>query len=236
MAFFAGKNGKIIIRPAVDPAVQPPLAQTTLTRPLTEWSIDIKAAILDTTNFDSDGFEENIVGVITAEISASGPYDGNSMNVYVVPQAANVPYSNPSYWPYAPVDRGSQVEFFLDIDKNSSGKSFKLTATISSIKIDSSVKDIAKISYSATASGPFGLTASVTAATGNGTTITYTAANSFTVGQIVAVAGLGSSSGESLNISNMVIATVSSSQFTVTNPTVGVSSGAGTAGCLNLVL
>ena len=69
--------------------------------------------------------------------------------------------------------------------------------------------------------------ASVTAASGDGTTITYTAANTFTVGHIVSVTGLTITSGATLNIANMTIASRTASQFTVTNTTVGVSSGIG---------
>lgn len=71
--------------------------------------------------------------------------------------------------------------------------------------------------------------ASVTAASGNGTTITYTAANTYTVGYVVSVTGLTTASGATLNIANMTIATRTDSQFTVTNATVGVSSGIGSA-------
>ena len=74
-----------------------------------------------------------------------------------------------------------------------------------------------------------GLGASVTAAAGNNGTITYTAVNSFTKGQIVSVTGLNTLTGTSLNIPNMVIATASSTQFTVTNSTIGTSSGGGNA-------
>lgn len=72
-------------------------------------------------------------------------------------------------------------------------------------------------------------TATVTAATGNGTTVTYTSTNTFTAGQTVTITGLGIASGKSLNLSAVIIATRSSSQFTVTNSTVGTSSGTGTA-------
>jgi hypothetical protein len=71
--------------------------------------------------------------------------------------------------------------------------------------------------------------ATVTAATGNGTTVTYTATNSFTVGQTVTITGLGIASGSSLNLTGVTIATRSATQFTVTNSTIGVSSGTGTA-------
>ena len=74
-----------------------------------------------------------------------------------------------------------------------------------------------------------GLTASVTAASSSGGILTYTATNTFTVGRTVSVTGLGITSGTTLNIAGMTIATASPSQFTVVNATVGVSSGTGTA-------
>jgi phosphotransferase system HPr-like phosphotransfer protein len=73
------------------------------------------------------------------------------------------------------------------------------------------------------------LQATITAATGNGTTVTYTAANSFSAGQTVSIIGLGVNSGTSLNLTSVTIATASSTNFTVTNATVGVSVGTGTA-------
>ena len=63
----------------------------------------------------------------------------------------------------------------------------------------------------------------ITAATGNGTTVTYTCANTFVAGQIVSITGLTITTGSSLNLSNQTIATASSSQFTVTNATVGTA-------------
>ena len=66
-------------------------------------------------------------------------------------------------------------------------------------------------------------TATVTAATGNATTVTYTAANTFSVGQIVSITGLTITTGSSLNLANQTITTASSTQFTVTNATVGTA-------------
>lgn len=57
-------------------------------------------------------------------------------------------------------------------------------------------------------------TAVVTAASGNGTTITYTSANSFAAGQLVTITGLATSGA---NLTNATIATANSSQFTVTS-------------------
>jgi hypothetical protein len=73
-------------------------------------------------------------------------------------------------------------------------------------------------------------TVSVTSASGNGTTVTYnTGTNTFAVGDTVTITGLGISSGSSLNLSAVIIATRTSTKFTVTNSTVGVSSGTGSA-------
>lgn len=65
--------------------------------------------------------------------------------------------------------------------------------------------------------------ATVTAATGDGTTVTYTAANTFSVGQVVSITGLTITTGSSLNLSNQTITTASATQFTVTNATVGTA-------------
>jgi hypothetical protein len=59
-------------------------------------------------------------------------------------------------------------------------------------------------------------TAVVTAASGNGTTITYTASNSFVAGQTVTITGLSTSGA---NLTDAVIATATTANFTVTNAT-----------------
>ena len=71
-------------------------------------------------------------------------------------------------------------------------------------------------------------TGTVTAASGNGTTVTYTAFNNLSVGQNVTITGLTPTG---YNLQNVTVATASSSGFTVTNsynPGVG-SSGTGSA-------
>ena len=70
-------------------------------------------------------------------------------------------------------------------------------------------------------------TALISSAVGNGTTVTYTAPNSFVAGQTVTIIGLTDT--PSLNLSNATIAYADSSQFTVTNSTTGTSNGGGTA-------
>jgi hypothetical protein len=64
-------------------------------------------------------------------------------------------------------------------------------------------------------------TAPVTAVSGNGTTITYTAANSFSVGDVIDVTG---SNIAGYNVTNATVATVSATQFTVTNSATGTNS------------
>jgi hypothetical protein len=65
--------------------------------------------------------------------------------------------------------------------------------------------------------------ATVTAASGNGTTITYTATNTFAIGDVVTITGLSTTTGSSLNKSNVTVATRSDSQFTVANTTTGTA-------------
>lgn len=64
--------------------------------------------------------------------------------------------------------------------------------------------------------------ATVTAASGNGTTVTYTASNDFVVGEIVSVHGLTASA---LNLNLQTITSASSTQFTVSNSATGSCSG-----------
>jgi len=63
-------------------------------------------------------------------------------------------------------------------------------------------------------------TATVTAASATGGVVTYTATNTFTVGQTVSITGLSTAA---FNLSNVIIATRSSSQFTVANAATGTA-------------
>lgn len=73
-----------------------------------------------------------------------------------------------------------------------------------------------------------GSTATVTAASGNGTTATYTANNNFVAGETINVAGLQVASGGSLNIIGTLV-TATPTQFTISSSVSGASSGEGTA-------
>jgi hypothetical protein len=102
------------------------------TQPLTDWSADMKMEVIETTNFGSSGVATNEAGIASIEISASGPYDGS-----------------------AGASPGDSAAFILSTSSAAGAPAFTVTARISSIKIDQSVKDVAKISYSATSNGSF---------------------------------------------------------------------------------
>jgi len=102
------------------------------TQPLTDWSADMKMEVVETTNFGSGGVATNEAGIASIEISANGPYDGS---------AGGSP--------------GDSAIFILSTSSAVGAPAFTVTARISSIKIDQSVKDVAKISYSATSNGSF---------------------------------------------------------------------------------
>jgi hypothetical protein len=70
------------------------------------------------------------------------------------------------------------------------------------------------------------LTATITNAIGNGSSVTYTAANTFTVGQIVTVTGV---SPAAYNLSSVTITDASATTFTVTNAATGTYVSGGTA-------
>src|ERR1035438_3359633 len=78
-------------------------------------------------------------------------------------------------------------------------------------------------------------TAVITNATSNGTTVTYTAFNNFSAGQNITVSGLAIGTGKSLNLVNVVIATVSAAGFTVTN-SVAASASTGTGSAYRTAL
>jgi hypothetical protein len=64
-------------------------------------------------------------------------------------------------------------------------------------------------------------TAAVTAVSGNGTTITYTAVNTFSAGDVIDVTG---SNITGYNVTDATVATASATQFTVTNSATGTNS------------
>ncbi|WP_333568689.1 hypothetical protein [Sphingorhabdus sp.] len=114
-SFAHGKTGSVLVNGA--------------SQPLTDWSVDFKADAVEVTNFLSEGVTENVFGIASAEITASGPYDGSSG-----------------------ASPGNDCTFTLGVG----GAGFVVKARITSVKVDLNVKDVAKISYSATSNGVFG--------------------------------------------------------------------------------
>jgi lysophospholipase L1-like esterase len=78
--------------------------------------------------------------------------------------------------------------------------------------------------------------ASVTAATGDGTTVTYTADNTFSSGQIVSITGLTTVTGSSLNLSNRTIASATSTVFTVSTTTSGTATGTNATAAIQITV
>ena len=82
-------------------------------------------------------------------------------------------------------------------------------------------------------------TATITGAVGNGTFITYTASNTFVVGETVTITGVISSgntlgtAGAGFNLTNAVIASATSTQFVITNALADTYSGSGSATTAN---
>lgn len=107
---------------------------------LTDWSIDYKSDAIETTNFKDEGYASQVYGPRSCDISASGPYEGS---------AGGQPGASP-----AGVD--TKVTFLLKT--SAAGPSFTVIALLTSVKIDQSVKDVAKISYTATSTGEFTIT------------------------------------------------------------------------------
>ena len=70
---------------------------------------------------------------------------------------------------------------------------------------------------------PAVVTAAQSSGSGPTAIITYTANNTFSVGDLITVSGLTTTTGASLNITGMTVATASPTQFTVLNGTVGIA-------------
>jgi hypothetical protein len=76
------------------------------------------------------------------------------------------------------------------------------------------------------------LTVTVTAASANGTTVTYTANNNFSTGQSVSITGLSTAA---FNLQNVSIASANTTQFTVTSSATGTAvTGASGSAVINI--
>ncbi len=101
-------------------------------QPLTNWSIDVKTETADVTNFTSSGWQELLSTIASVDISAEGPYDGSSG-----------------------VTQGTACTFILATGTTGAftGPSFEVAAIVTSVKVSTEVKDVAKIAYTASSTG-----------------------------------------------------------------------------------
>lgn len=104
-------------------------------QPLTDWSLDGKVEAIEVTNFTSNGYQESEAGIAGCDITASGPYDGG-----------------------AGAQPGTTANFVLTAGSGAGAPSFTVSARITSIKIDTNVKGVAMISYTAQSTGSFSVT------------------------------------------------------------------------------
>jgi hypothetical protein len=112
----------------------------TVAKPLTDWSIDYKADPIETTNFSDGGYASHVYGIKSCDISASGPYNGTAGAQPGVTVA------------------GVDTLVTFTFNTGGAGPSFEIEAVLTSVKIDQSVKDVAKISYTATSTAAFTIT------------------------------------------------------------------------------
>ncbi len=108
--------------------------------PVTDWSIDYKSDPIETTNFSDEGYASHVYGIRSCDISASGPYNGGAGGQPGLTVA------------------GVDTLVTFTFETGGDGPSFEIEAVLTSVKIDQSIKDVAKISYTATSTGAFTIT------------------------------------------------------------------------------
>lgn len=122
---------------------------------------------------------------------------------------------------------------FTMIAAASGSNTSSATGTINSTRVQAFIQGTSTYGGALKIKAPTNKVVTVTAATGAAGTVTYTAAqsgyNTLVVGDAVTITGLGIASGSSLNLASQIVVTSSATQFTISNATVGVSSGTGTA-------
>ena len=119
MAFYAGKAASVTIAASA--------------RPMDTWSIDLKCEPVDSTNFTSGGYTENVAGLFSADVSFGGPYDDAEG-----------------------VQKGDSVSVIFGI--GGGGQSFTIVTRITSAKVSTDVKGLARIDYTGVSNGSFSIT------------------------------------------------------------------------------
>lgn len=103
------------------------------------WKLSIKANEVDTTSFDSDGWEETEVTTKSWEVSMEGTFNKADATGQKVVMAALV--------------SGENLPIKLYVDKTAEKEDFSGNIKITGIDIDTSVKDKLKISIKAKGNG-----------------------------------------------------------------------------------
>jgi hypothetical protein len=113
-------------------------------QPLTDWSLEISSEPVDTTNFTSGGYEENMSGITRANITCSGPYDG-LISAYIG-------------------DAGGLVTPFILSTGTTlgaspvTGPSFTINARVTSVSITQNVRGVAMVNITAQSNGVLSIT------------------------------------------------------------------------------
>jgi hypothetical protein len=120
--FYSGKDGNVDIGAAT--AVK-----------MSSWDLEMEADIIDTNNFESGGYDENLEGFKRATINCKGPYNTGSTAVTV----------------------GASVSIALTVGGSIV---FTITSRIGKVKVSTDVKGAAQLDIMAKSNGSF--TAAIT--------------------------------------------------------------------------
>ena len=99
---------------------------------LSNWNLSIKQSLIDVSHFGNDGWDEVVAGNCTFEGSFEGSYDKSDTNGQVAIQKAIV--------------SGEDLEISFMMDKNDEADKYVGKVKVETIDIDTSPKEIIKIS------------------------------------------------------------------------------------------
>ena len=99
---------------------------------LSNWKLSIKQSLIDVSHFGNDGWDEVVAGNCTFEGSFEGSYDKSDTNGQMAIQKAIV--------------SGEDLEISFMMDKNDEADKYVGKVKIETIDIDTSPKEIIKIS------------------------------------------------------------------------------------------
>ena len=99
---------------------------------LSNWKLSIKQSLIDVSHFGNDGWDEVVAGNCTFEGSFEGSYDKSDTNGQMAIQKAIV--------------NGEDLEISFMMDKNDEADKYVGKVKVETIDIDTSPKEIIKIS------------------------------------------------------------------------------------------